>query len=286
VNRHVRWQFLVGFLGLLPNVGCIPLSGSTLPALPVHSDPASVSKAAPLPAHKSAEICMNLAESLEKSDHPGEAIAQYEKARQDNPGLRVERKLGVLYDQVGDTRKAMAEFDKALKQTPNDPNLLNNIGFCFYNQRKFDEAEAYLSRAVALEPKHAHATVNLALTLAQQGKYEDSVKLYTKVVSEAEAYSNVAFVLTTQGKKEEAKRMYHQALQCESGLAIAQLALDRLENPGKAAAANKKPAAEQVARRAPERERPPEVAAPPAEPLPDQSDVIVDPFSRRKGAAQ
>jgi tetratricopeptide (TPR) repeat protein len=249
---------------------------TTLPALPTHSDSTALGKASPLPARKTAEVCLNVGESLEKAGHEAEAIGQYEKARQENPNLHLERKLAVLYDQVGESQKAMAEFDKALKQSPRDPGLLNNIGYCYYNQRKFDQAEQYLRQALTIDAHHVLATRNLALTLAQKGEYEESLRLYAKVDGEAKACSNVAFVLTAHGKTEEAKQMYREALKCEPGLAIAKLALDRLESPGKAAAA-KKADTGRVA------EREPQDPAPRLD-TPDLSPVVVDPGQRRKSA--
>jgi Tfp pilus assembly protein PilF len=281
VNRLVRWQTLLGFVGLFPVVGCDTLSGArTSSSIPVHSD-TPISKAAPLPPRQTAEICMNLADKLEKDGFDAEAIAHYEKARQDNPSLRLERKLAVLYDKVGDPKRAMEEFDKALKQTPNDPGLLNNVGFCLYNQRKFDQAETHLRRALSLDPKHKFATVNLGLTLAQQGKYDESLKVQAKVLSDAEAYSNVAFVMTAQGKRDEAKELYRQALHCDPQLAIAKLALDRLENPGKGAAANVKPGQGPIAQRRAARDYPADEAPARVE-MPDQSPVVIDSPARRK----
>jgi tetratricopeptide (TPR) repeat protein len=274
VTRHVRWPMLLGLLGLLPGAGCTPMT--TLPALPTHSDPAALGKAPPLPPRKTAEVCLSVGESLEKAGHDVEAIGQYEKARQENPSLHLERRLAVLYDKVGDHQKAMAEFDKALKQSPRDPGLLNNVGYSYYNQRKFDEAEQYLRQALKYDANHALATRNLALTLAQKGQYEESLKLYARVDGQATACSNVAFVLTAHGKTEEAKQMYREALKCDPGLAIAKLALDRLENPGKASA-EKKTAAGRAA------PREPEGPAPRME-TPDLSPVVVDPAQRRKAA--
>jgi tetratricopeptide (TPR) repeat protein len=271
----MRWPMLLGLLGLLPGAGCTPMS--TLPALPVHADTAAAGKTtSPLPPRKTAEVCLSVGESLEKGGHDAEAIGQYEKARQENPSLHLERKLAVLYDKVGDHQKAMAEFEKALKRTPTDAGLLSNIGFCFYNQRKFDEAEQYLRRALTIDPNHQVATRNLALTLAQKGQYEESLKLYAKVDGEATAYSNVAFVLTAHGKKEEAKQLYREALKADPGLAIAKMSLDRLENPGKVAT-DKKTAAGRATPREPEE------PAPRVE-MPDLSPVVVDPAERRKSA--
>jgi tetratricopeptide (TPR) repeat protein len=252
-----------------------------LPALPAHSDAAAVGKASPLPARKAAEACLTVGESLENGGYEAEAIGQYEKARQENPGLHLERKLAVLYDKVGEPKKALEEFDKALKRAPNDPALLNNLGYCYYNQGKWAEAEQHLRRAVALDPKHQHAAVNLGVTLAQQGRYDESLRVQGKVIGEAEAYSNVAFVLTAQGKREEAKQMYRRALQSNPGFPIARLALDRLENPGKAAVPKK---ADEGRAARPGRE--PEGPPPQVEQLPDLSPVHVDPATRRKGAPQ
>jgi Tfp pilus assembly protein PilF len=189
-----------------------------------------------LPAAKNAQLHWNLAERLEKSGSDADAAACYEKARSLDPHLpNVARRLAAIYDRLGETKRALDEYRVALKASPRDAQLLNRFGYFHYSRGQWEEAESQFRQALAINPNLQHAWVNLGLTLAQERRYDDSVEAFTKAVSKADALSNVAFVLTTQGKRDEAKQTYRAALALDPNLAIARMALQKLESPGSAA---------------------------------------------------
>jgi Tfp pilus assembly protein PilF len=261
------------WLGLswLPGAGC--LNPGTVPDLPATAPtPAAATSAkAELPSKDGAKVCLALAEDFEKTGHDADAIVQYERARGYDPSLKqVSRRLAILYDRLGETKKAQEEFQAALKLHPKDADLQNDFGYSCYSHGKFDEAEKHLRQALALNPKHARAWMNLGLTLGQQGRYKDSLEAFLHVASPAEAHSNLAFVLTTQGKREEAKQEYREALALDPELKIAQGALAKLsEPPGKSGRQGDK----ETRRQGDEEPVPP--PPPPAESLPDLSPVQV-----------
>jgi tetratricopeptide (TPR) repeat protein len=205
----------------VPNWAESKSSGGTIPT----------ASAEDLPGKESGTLCLNMAESLEKDGKESEAIAYYERARTLDPSLgeRSARRLAVLYDRHDDQAKALTEFQALLKKRPKDANLLNDIGYSHYNRGQWVEAETHLRKAVAADKTNKRAWVNLGMALAQQGKYQEGLDAFGKVVSPAEAQSNLAFVLLTQGKKTEAIDAYKRALAFEPTLKIARAALDKLE---------------------------------------------------------
>lgn len=184
-----------------------------------------------LPGKESAALCLNMAESLEKDGKEAEAIAYYERARTLDPSLgeRAARRLAVLYDRHDDQSKAMTEFQALLKKRPKDAALLNDVGYSHYNRGQWVEAEAHLRKAVAADKTSKRAWINLGMALAQQGKYQEGLDAFGKVVSPAEAQQNLGFVLLTQGKKAEAASAYKRALELEPTLKVARAALEKLE---------------------------------------------------------
>jgi Tfp pilus assembly protein PilF len=224
-------RFVVG-IGLLANAGCLtPLAGSlTLPtSAPIEK---SASQAAALPNKESAEICVALGSDLEKTGFLGDAVIQYEKARKLDPRLtHLGPRIAVLYDKVGEERKAVAEFEECVKQTPKDADLWNDFGYCHYNHGRWADAAACFHKALSANDKHGRASVNLGLTLAQQGKYTDAEEVFRKVTRPAEAKANVAFVLAARGNTNEAKKLYHEALALEPNLTAARQALASLDAP-------------------------------------------------------
>ncbi|MBL8864350.1 MAG: tetratricopeptide repeat protein [Planctomycetia bacterium] len=178
-----------------------------------------------------ATLALTMAEELEKAGKDGDAIAYYEKARAADPtaNAKAARRLAVLYDRAGDPGKAMQEFRELLKTKPKDPDLLNDIGYSHYNRNEWTEAETHFRKALDYDKTHKRAWVNLGLTLAQQGRTDESLSAFEKAVSPAEAKSNLAFVLATQGKRDAATNLYREALSADSTLKSAQTALAALE---------------------------------------------------------
>lgn len=245
--------------GLLFCTGCVSGGLFSLPDTTTASDSASTRKAELAPA-KAAKVQFAVAENMEKSGNDADAIVCYEMARKCDPKTPVSIRLAPLYDRVGETKRALEEYQLALKANPRDANLRNNYGYFFYTRGQWHDAETQFRAALELDGKHARAWTNLGMTLAQQDRQAESLSAFEKVVSPAEARSNLAFILTAQGKKEEAVRAYQEALRLNPNLQIARIALQKLLSPPQA------PAANSVAQ-----------AGPRPAPITDMTPIVVDP---------
>jgi Tfp pilus assembly protein PilF len=217
-------------LGLLaPAAGCQLISRENLAAANGETTPANKTE---LPPKAAAEVCLATADNLDNAGRGDEAIALYEKARQKGGNTpHISRRLALLYEQQENFGKALDEYKQLLSKSPKDADLLNDIGYCYYNQGNWVEAEKYLRQAVAVNSKHARAWINLGMTLAQSHQTAESLEAFTKVVSPAEAQCNLAFIFMTQKKLDEAKAAYRHALTLDPDLALARAALAKLEQP-------------------------------------------------------
>lgn len=221
---------------LLAGPGCMTWKGLTstdpppLPQKPAPADP-GIRMDAALPPNESAGLALRMAEGCEAAGKDAEAAAYYERARAADPNCadRAARRLAVLYDKLDMQPKALAEFTALLKKHPKDSALLSDVGYSYYNRGQWGEAEQYLRQAVAADAANKKAWTNLGLTLAQQGRYPESLDAFSKGATQAEAYQNLAFVLTAQKKFDEAKAAYRKALELEPGLKVSQAALTRLD---------------------------------------------------------
>lgn len=183
-----------------------------------------------LPSVETAKLCFATGESLEKGGKDSEAIGLYEKARTTDPRLAAEatRRLAVLYDRGGQFDKALDEYRRGLQENPRDAQMLNDLGYGYYCRGEWAAAETNLRKAVAINPKLGSAWNNLGMTLAQQGKYDESLNAFGNVVPKAQALCNLAFIQATQAKFDDAKQNYLMAIQLEPGLQIARIALQRM----------------------------------------------------------
>jgi Tfp pilus assembly protein PilF len=237
MRRHRRWGLL---LGLLPLVGCAAAQPGEwdakfqMPAMQ-GSFASAATTAAPdkseLPPAQAAEACLATARQLEKNGFEAQAILQYEKARHYNSKAPVARRLAVLYDRQGDHQRALHEYNQALQAQPKDADLLNDIGYYYYQRQDWPRAEKHFRQALDSNPKHPRAWVNLGLTLGQQEHYEASYEAFAKAITPAEAHCNVGVLLAQHGKDDQAKMAFRKALDLEPNLKQAQAVLSRLDGP-------------------------------------------------------
>lgn len=277
-----KWLCLLGLLGALAPAGCqsftaaitAPLAGPT----PAPNSESTISLKSDLSTADQFKLCMTTAETLERGGKFVEAIGLYARAREIDPSAeRPTRRLAVLYDRIGLFDKAQEEYELALRKAPEDANLCNDLGYSYYNRGQWREAEKYLRKAVALNPKHAAAWTNLGMVLAQEEAYGEALEAFAKVVSPARAKCNVAFILTTQGKREQAKQTYREALALEPGLQLAHAALGKLENPAPTSKEKAPKSAPARAERGRQREEPRTQAGP--SPLaPDMTSPVMVPL--------
>ena len=61
--------------------------------------------------------------------------------------------LARIYVDRGETEKALDEWDAAIRCTPGHPGALKGMGFVCFNQGRLEDAERYLSEALATSPE-------------------------------------------------------------------------------------------------------------------------------------
>jgi tetratricopeptide (TPR) repeat protein len=81
--------------------------------------------------------------------------------------------------------EALQKSQQAVKLKPNDPILLNNLGFLYFAMGRNDEAAAYLEKTLQLDPKRKEAHGNIAEVYLRMGRkpeakqhYEEYLRLY------------------------------------------------------------------------------------------------------------
>jgi Flp pilus assembly protein TadD len=233
---HMRWAVAVGLFaaGLAPGCAATGSKGNAAPAILVGPEARGAAPAPELPPKAAAVACLASARELDANGKIDEAIALYERARGLDPAHAAPagRRLGVLYEVKGEHAKADAEYQRALAAAPKDIDLLNDIGYGYYCRGKLDRAEEYLARATELDPANKRAWSNRALVAGMQGRSDDCLAYFGRVVPEAEARCNLAFLLASRQKTAEAVAEYRQALALSPDLTIAKDAVAKLTDSG------------------------------------------------------
>lgn len=242
--RQIRRSVAVAaIVVVLTQAGCVHLPASLSTPLPAsfvgrgeknprkdRSEKTQARTLRELPDVEAAAACVVAADMLEKSGRDPEAAVLCERARKLDPKCEPEmtRRLATLYGRLGQFDRAKSEFNRALARTPNDPDLLNDLGYFYYSRGLWTEAEGTLRKAVAQDSAHERAWINLGMALGQQGRYPESLEAFKTAVSTGKAYCNLGFIFAVQGKRDDARNAYRLALLHESDLQLAATALDKL----------------------------------------------------------
>jgi tetratricopeptide (TPR) repeat protein len=182
----------------------------------------------------------------------------------DNPEAVV--KLGRVLRTVGRNEEALDYFQRYHQMVPGDFLGLAHIGSCLSAMGRYQEAESYLRRAVAgiddpqthynlglllsitnrtpeaiaeyqkalaRDPMHADARLNMATAFARQGRIDVALDELTRLVAQdpdnAAARTNLGVLLIQQGRIEQARVQLEAALRSDPGLEPARQALDAIQ---------------------------------------------------------
>ncbi len=77
--------------------------------------------------------------------------------------------IGNALDNIGESNKAIATYQKAIKQFPYNHLLHFNLGITYFNQKKYKGAVSCFQKALKLQPFHAGSHLYLGKTMILQG---------------------------------------------------------------------------------------------------------------------
>lgn len=218
-------------LGLTLCVGCKAMEGMTpswLKKQPATGAQASAEKPLKLTTQQSADVKIAIAQSLEKEGKLTEAAAIYDeliradKRRwfQTSPHRAVAyHRLAIVNDKRGEFGNAEKAYLEAIALDPDNAKLHSDLGYSYFLQHRYAEAEANLVRALELRPEFARAHNNLALVLAHTGKLDQAHKAFVRAgCSPAEAHTNLAYAFLLEQKWSDAQRHFDLALACDPSI--------------------------------------------------------------------
>jgi tetratricopeptide (TPR) repeat protein len=123
-----------------------------------------------------------LGDALRREERFAEAIVAYDAAMALIPKAEVQHwtiiySRGVSQERVGDWPAAEADFRLALQLNPDQPQVLNYLGYSFVDRgENLDEALQLIERAVAAEPQSGYIVDSLAWAYFRLGRFADAVE--------------------------------------------------------------------------------------------------------------
>ena len=168
------------------------------------------------------EVQSALADALRREERFAEAIPVYAAAI-DLIGT-VEQRHWTLYysrgisnERAGNWPAAEADFRKALELQPDQPQVLNYLGYSFVDRgENLDEALGMIQRAVAAQPEAGYIIDSLAWALFRLGRYEEAVEPMERASLlepvDPVVTDHLGDVYWAVGRKLEARFQWHRAL--------------------------------------------------------------------------
>jgi tetratricopeptide (TPR) repeat protein len=159
----------------------------------------------------SAQAHMLLGSILLLADDGHGAMKELQRAIELDPKLpTLNAWYGRALMRMGDTTAAKAAFQNELAQNQNDFDANLFVGVILRQDKDFDQAFTYLSRAVRLRPRDQYARYHVAAVYAAVGKPNDALPLLERVAKEfpdfIEARVLLASVYYRLNRKEDGDR--------------------------------------------------------------------------------
>ncbi|ART83654.1 hypothetical protein CBP31_14275 [Oceanisphaera profunda] len=120
--------------------------------------------------------------------------------------------LGLLADIQEQGELARKYYLCALKIHSGLAMLHTNLGFSYYLNDQYAQAEQALTRAVNLDPQYQRAWSNLGLLYYRWDRKSDALMALRKNGSQAEALNDLGYIAMMDGAYEEASSLFQRAI--------------------------------------------------------------------------
>ena len=125
-------------------------------------------------------------------------------------------RAGMANERTGDYPGAIRAYRRGLESEPENPELLNSLGFSLFQMGRSEEAIEALEEALEADPTHWKAHNNLALASVDLGELELAEAHYRESLAlqpQPAIYNDLGFVLERLGMPDEAREMYRASLE-------------------------------------------------------------------------
>jgi len=152
-------------------------------------------------------------------------------------GQRTEMRLALAayYDDMGLYDQSEAVLLQAHKEAPNDPTVLNHLGY-FYAERgkNLDQAVELVKKALRYEPLNGAYIDSLGWAYYKQGKHDEALKLLLRAVKyeeDAVIRDHLGDAYMKLGQVEKARQAWQRALALDPGIKGVREKLEAAKTP-------------------------------------------------------
>jgi tetratricopeptide (TPR) repeat protein len=163
----------------------------------------------------SEDVALNLARLYGESGDLKRAIATLQAVPVDDRTAKLAFALGAGYDQIKDTKDAVAAYQQAVDMDPDNLDAKRALAQALLTNNQLDDAEHAYQEIAAADPQDAQALVRIAECQRRQGHYEQALATLKK----AQALSTDSDeILFNESLTYDALGRYAEATQVLQGL--------------------------------------------------------------------
>ena len=206
------------------------------PAKPAWTDPMSstldTTDSKPLGLEQKADLQIAVARSFESQGRMDDAKRLYLQVIESLPEhTEANHRLALLLDRKGECAAAEPYYRRIIELKPEDAEWRCDLGYSYYLQQRWPEAETEFREAIARSPGLRRAHNNLGLLLARTGRGQDAIAEFAQAgCSRAQAEANLAFAFTLAGRWQDAQAAYRRALYGDPDLTAARDGLRNIDS--------------------------------------------------------
>jgi tetratricopeptide (TPR) repeat protein len=168
----------------------------------------------------SEEVVLNLARLYAESGDIAHSIKVIEAVPVTDRSPKMEVALGAAYDQMKQTKNAIAAYQRAADMDPGDAHTLDALGEALLADNQLDEALKQFKLLSEADPEDISALVHISEIQRKQGKYEDALATIRKATkldaTSLEAGYNEALLLDALGRLSESAQTYEKMVDLTS----------------------------------------------------------------------
>lgn len=161
------------------------------------------------------DILMRAKRYAEAVDAYSNALTMIDKVKGEHWPIFYAR--GISYERTDDWKKAEGDFLKALEIEPNQPDVMNYLGYSWLTQKtRVKEARDLIEKAVQARPTDAHIIDSMGWVLYALGDYEAAVDYLERAIelmpTDPTVNDHLGDVYWRMGRKIEARYQWKRAL--------------------------------------------------------------------------
>ena len=139
----------------------------------------------------------------------------------------------LLFDSLGNKSESEKDLKQIIRMRPEDSRALNHLGYMLADQTdRYEEALELIERAIAISPDDPAIIDSLGWAQFKLGRYEEALSNLRRAYSafpDAEVASHVGEVLWIMGREQEATEVWRGALEKQPDNDLIRAVVDRLK---------------------------------------------------------